>query len=167
MMKLKQISGLGTAAALDIGTTAGCAVQIGSDGALPVVNGSNLLNVPSSGGSETSPPKLTFTTLAGGQDHTIPSTVSSGTFFYVDARLDTADRFITLPNASDLNAGEYFYITKNGGSYNVYVQRASTNDRFWSKSVNYNALAIGSSRSFTFMSDGVNGWYFYAGIGRS
>lgn len=166
-MKLKQISGLGTAAALDIGTTAGCAVQIGSDGALPVVNGSNLLNVPSSGGSETSPPKLTFTTLAGGQDHTIPSTVSSGTFFYVNSSSDSTNRNIYLPNASDLNEGEYFYITKSGGSNVLYITRASSSDRFYTKASSYDALPISSSRSFTFISDGVNGWYYYAGVGGS
>ena len=166
-MKLKQVSGLGTAAALNIGTTAGCAVQIGSDGALPAVDGSNLLNVPSSGGSETSPPKLTFTTLAGGQDHTIPSTVSSGTFFYVNSSSDSTNRNIYLPNASDLNEGEYFYITKSGGSNFLYVTRASSSDTFYSKSANYNAFPIGSFRSYTFISDGVNGWYFYAGNGRS
>lgn len=166
-MKLKQVSGLGTAAALDIGTTAGCAVQIGSDGALPAVDGSNLLNVPSSGSSETSPPKLTVTALAGGQDHTIPSTVSSGTLFYVDSSSDSTNRNIYLPNASDLNEGEYFYITKSGGSNVLYITRASSGDRFWSKSTTIDTWNIGSFRSYTFISDGVNGWYPYAGIGAS
>ena len=58
------IGGLGTAAVLDVGTTALNVVQLDASGKLPAVDGSQLTNLPGGGGGGTLPSVVTITSTS-------------------------------------------------------------------------------------------------------
>jgi hypothetical protein len=170
MMKLKQISGLGTAAAHNTGTTAGCVVKLegsGANGALPAVDGSQLINLPTSGGgSETSIPLVNIITPPGGQDYTVPNSTPSGSLIVMQTQSDTANTNVYVPAASNYSAGEYLTIGReiSAGAVWTYI-RLATGDT-WVNSTG-TTQAINSNDSMMILSDGSSGWYKVFGGGTS
>lgn len=168
-MKLKQISGLGTAAALDIGTTAGCAVQLGTGGALPAVDGSNLTNITVGGGGvEASIPLMNYVSISITGNYQLGSSYSSGSFISVDTSGCSSATDFYLPAASDYAEGKYLTISLNKVTSNTIQSitiktKPNTSDIFGSGTSTTTSLLISSltSRhsSYSFMSNGVSSWH--------
>lgn len=161
-MKLKQISGLGTAAGHNTGVSAGCVVQLGTDGALPSVDGSLLVNLSTSGGGETSIPLINLVTVSGGQDYTVPNSTPSGSLIVQLTLSDTINTNIYLPPASNYAEGEYITIGRNGGSKLTYV-RLATGETWVNTAGTYQA--INSHDSLMLVSDGSSKWFKLFGAG--
>lgn len=166
-MKLKQVSGLGTAAAHNTGTTAGCVVKLegsGANGALPAVDGSLLLNLPTSGGgSETSIPLINLITPPGGQDYTIPNSTPSGSLIVQQTQSDTANTNVYVPAASNYSAGEYLTVGRlPSGTLTTYV-RLATGDTWKHSAGTYQV--INSNDSLMLVSDGNTKWFMMVGGG--
>lgn len=153
-MKLKQISGLGTAAALDVGTLPTNLIQLQAGGALPDLDGSQLTGVSSGGGgTETSVPLANVVNVPVSGNYTISGTSSSGSVYFVDTSSATQNLTITLPSASTFGAGKYLTIARSAGSITLTVQAASNDTVRGSSSFNPT-----SGQSWTLMSDGSSKW---------
>jgi hypothetical protein len=160
-MKLKQISGLGTAAAHNVGTTAGCVVQLGANGALPAVDGSQLINLSiSGGGGETSIPLVNLITPPGGQDYTVPNSTPSGSLIVLQTQTDTVDTNVYLPQASNYSEGEYLTIGRAAGSTRTYIHAASGDTP-----VPTAFQLLNRDDSMTVLSDGSSRWFQMVGGG--
>jgi len=126
---------LGTAAALDVGTSASNVVQLDGSARLPAVDGSQLTNLPSGGG-------FTY------------SAVSTATTAQADYHYSvTGTTTITLPAASGVTAGKQVRV-KVMGADTVTVSRSSTDTIDGQTSI---SMAV-QYQSLTFVSNGSNGW---------
>lgn len=153
-MKLKQISGLGTAAALDAGTLPTNLIQLGAGGALPAVDGSQLTGITSGGGgAETSVPLANVVNVPISGNYTISGSSASGSVYFVDTSSATQNLTIYLPSASTFGAGQYLTIARSGGSVSFTVQAASGDSARGLSSFNPT-----TGQSWTLMSDGSSKW---------
>lgn len=176
-MKLKQISGLGTAAQYDVGTSANNIVALDSNGKLPAVDGSQLTNVSAGGGgseSSTNIPKYTITnissaTIANYTSSTSPlelsslKTVATMDLFYVDMTATADYHYIKLPAASSLNQGEYIVVAKKAtptsSTYSRIYFKWDSNDTLWHGGSSSTSAYLYRSGSAMLISDGSSNWY--------
>ena len=175
-MKLKQISGLGTAAQYDVGTSANNIVVLDSNGKLPAIDGSQLINVSAGGGgseSSSNIPKYTVTNISSNTitsytssssplDLSTLKTVATMDLFYVDFTTASAYCYTQLPAANSLQEGEYIVVARKGyysnRSYRLYVNPKS-GDTLYSTTSNSNTYYILNTGSAMLVSNGTDAWY--------
>lgn len=154
MIKKKQISGYGTVAEQDVGTSAGNVLQLDSQGRLPAVDASQLTGISGGGGAETSVPLLNVVTHdASLGNYTVSSSLASGSLIFVDMSTATSGIYVDLPSASSFGAGKYLTITKTLGGNAAIVRTASGDTARLSTSFN-----VLNGQSWTIMSDGSSKW---------
>jgi len=114
MIKLKQISDAGSAAALDAGTSAGDLVQLDSQGRLPAVDGSLItgLSGGGSGGTSIRPVVSADITTAAYQ---IGASLDCGSVIVVN-NSSSVTRDVYLPAANSYSAGFYLFVARDGGT---------------------------------------------------
>jgi hypothetical protein len=127
---------LGTAAALDVGTSANNVVQLDGSARLPAVDGSQLTNLPSSGG-------WTYSAITAD-----PSTAQTGYHYSCSGTFS-----VTLPAAAAGNSGKEIRV-KNMGTGTITIARTSGNIEGtaadYTLDVQFSAV--------TLISNGSNGW---------
>lgn len=116
---------LGTAAYLDVGTTANKIVQLDADAKLPAIDGSNLTNVVASGLAPSVPYSVISAKTSSGfnsfitkvDNATIGFDTNSGStpikICYPDGSIETNN---TLPNITGISTDATYYIVKEKGS---------------------------------------------------
>lgn len=155
MIKKKQVSGYGTVAEQDVGTSAGNVLQLDAQGRLPAVDASQLTGISGGGGgAETSVPLLNVVTHNGASgNYTVSSSLASGSLIFIDTSTATSGPYVDLPSASSFGAGKYLTITKTGTGYAAVVRTASGDTARLSTSFN-----VTNGQSWTIMSDGSSKW---------
>ena len=176
-MKLKQISGLGTAAQYDVGTSANNIVQLDANGKLPALDGSQLNPAPTaSGGSESSSAIPKYTLIDVSYSATInitsssPVTLASMNVYLIEMSSSTLVN-LYLPAASDLDDGEYIVIVHKSNSSsagrNQYIRiHTSGSDSLYTHN-NKSYAHVRRTGSSSFVSNGVDRWYQGTGIGQT
>lgn len=128
-------AGLGTASTQDVGTSANNVVQLDASSRLPAVDGSQLINLPSSGG-------LTYSAIT--------TNTSAQVNYHYSA---TGTITITLPAASGTNVGEQISV-KNRGTGTITISRSGSDTidgvTSYTMSIQYEAVS--------FISNGSNGY---------
>ena len=160
MSKIKQIDGLGSAAALDAGTGANELVQLDGSGRIPAVDGSQLTGV--SGGGTTTAALLPIVNVTS-TNYNVASSTANGTVFYLDT-YGSGQLITYLPAASAVSAGTSFTFARNDGGNYGYVMRAGYpggTDTLQGANTGYQLF---SNASITLISDGSSNW-IYGGLG--
>ena len=106
------ITGLGTAAALNVGTSANNVVQLNGSAQLPAVDGSLLTGVTST------PAKPSVTTASPGASYTI-STNNGAEEVYI--LTPSADCTVSIPSASTVGSGYKYNIKNMSSAYTVTI----------------------------------------------
>ena len=151
-MKRKQITDLGTAAGLNVGTGANQIVQLDGDAKLPAIDGSQLTGLSSGGGGGSRPSIYTPSS-----DTTIgnDTTISSGELeriYIVDASSAVT---MTLPQITgDVGAGYKINIKRDGSNVVTITPNAADNIDGASDGVSI-TLDLDKA-AFTLVCDGTN-----------
>lgn len=154
-MRLKQISDAGTAASKNFGINPGNLIELDSNGKLPAVDGSQLTNLPSGGGSST--PALR-NLISNTGNYTISSNTVNGSVIYIDTGTNTNMTNVYLPAASVASAGTYYTICRTINSTGgVYIYPANGSNDTINGQTN-TSLYLGTTDSYTLMSDGSSNW---------
>lgn len=159
MSKVKSVSGFGSAAALDVGTSAGNIVQLDGSSRIPALDGSQLLNAP---GGATTAALLSIVNVTS-SPYNVSSSSANGTVFYLDV-YTTGQIQAYLPAASSVSSGTYFTFSRNdGGAYGYVIANGypSNTDKLQGTQDLYQLRA---DDSITLVSDGSANW-FYVGVG--
>lgn len=160
MSKVKSVSGFGSAASLDVGTSAGNIVQLDGSSKIPALDGSQLLNAP--GGGSTTAALLSIVNVSS-TPYNVSSSSANGTVFYLDV-YSTGQILVYLPAASSVSSGTYFTFSRNdGGAYGYVLANgySSNTDKLQGTQDLYQLRA---DDSITLVSDGSANW-FYVGVG--
>ena len=128
---------LGTAAALNVGTSANNVVQLDGSGALPAVDGSALTNVTSS------PSAPDVTTNSPGSTYTISTSNGAEEVYLLTPSVNCT---VTLPTASTAGSGYRYYI-KNLSTNTLTLNTTIDGTSGFDLSVQYSAVTIVSDGS--------------------
>lgn len=145
---LSNTPSLGTASALDFGTSANNLIQLNASAKLPAVDGSLLTNLPSGGGGSASVPAITSASPA--------STYSISTYTGIEEVFlltPSVNCTVSLPRASDVGTG-YKYNIKNLSNFDLTI------NAFGSETIDNQLTQTlwNQYDSLTIISDGTN-WF--------
>ena len=149
-MRAKQITDLGTAALLNVGTASGDVLQLDSYGKLPQLDASNLLGL----GGETTAALRPLTEYDGTTDITLSPTQNGEVFYWTNLSLNKA---VYLPLAANYSAGFYFTLVQGGGTARLYPYKSSGSSDVIA-GYYMTSLYLTRDRSFTFVTDGSSYW---------
>jgi hypothetical protein len=123
-MKANQISDLGSAALLDVGTqgSPNSLVQLDSQGRLPAIDGSQITGVGGGTGGTAVRTIVNVDVTSG--NYQISSSIENGTVFVVSSDI-TAYRDVYLPAANSVSSGFYLFVSRDGGT-SAYPARLKT-----------------------------------------